>query len=115
MTKNQKSSLWIALIVVVGILCLVTIIAVPVTQYAKTSWVTLSIDDKESVSSGDGHEYRVYTDKGTFKVGDSLVHLRFNAADVYGKIQKGQTYQCKVYGWRIPLLSGFKNILECKK
>lgn len=86
-----------------------------VVDYAKKETVTFTVNDKESVStnSDNGHEYRVYTDNGTYKVGDSLLYTRWNAADVYGALDEGQTYECDVYGWRFGLFSMFKNILDC--
>jgi hypothetical protein len=84
-------------------------------DYAKTTPVHIIVNDKESVSTDSGHEYRVYTDQGTFKVGDSIVHPRFNSADVYGSLRRGHTYDCKAFGWRIPLFSTFKNLTDCKE
>lgn len=81
--------------------------------YAQTSSVTFTVEDKESVTTQDGHEYRVYTTQGTFKVADSWVHPRFNSSEVYGRLKDGRSYRCEVYGWRVPVLSQFKNILSC--
>lgn len=101
----------IAGVVLIGVLGILLL-----ASYAKTSEETFRITGKESVSTDDnGHEYRVYTTAGTFKVTDSIVHPRFNSADVYGRLEAGQTYTCEVYGYRIPLFSSFKNILHCER
>lgn len=85
------------------------------SSYAKVSTQHFKITGKESVSTKSGHEYRVYTSIGTYTVGDSLVHPRFNSSDVYGRLVIGKTYDCRTYGWRFGLFSMFKNILNCKE
>lgn len=70
---------------------------------------------KESVQKGDnGHEYRVYTSGATYVVKDYYGSdgVRFNSADIYGRIQVGETYIFKSYGYRIPWMSSFWNITE---
>jgi len=98
----------IALVVIVGVIFVAA-------GYFNKDDVHIRITGKESVSTGSDnkHEYRVYTDKGTYVVSDSLIYLRFNSADEYGKLIVGHTYDCKSYGFRIPLTSSFKNLLDC--
>lgn len=84
-------------------------------DYAQKETVTFTIEEKESVAKDGGHEYRVYTDNGTYKVGDSWLYTRWNAADVYGRLDEDQTYECVVYGWRFGFFSMFKNILDCEE
>lgn len=86
-----------------------------VADYAKLDTVTMTVDEKESVAQGSsGHEYRVYTDKGTFVVKDSFVRPRFNSADVYARIKPGTTYRCEKFGWRAPFFSMFENLRKCQ-
>lgn len=108
--------------IAIGIIAFVLLIVAVggCTSYNKTETIqNVMVTGKESVTTsnsegGSDHEYRVYTNKGTFVVKDSLWHTRFNSADVYGRLKEGQTYDCVVYGWRIPFFSSFKNILSCK-
>lgn len=68
---------------------------------------------KEAVASGDSNNYRVYTENcDTLEVDDSLFAGRWNSSNVYSKIEPGQTYDFHLQGYRIPILSKFKNILE---
>lgn len=108
----KRPGVWLA--AGIALVLLIAVVALTVS-YAQTSDETLRITGKESVSTGHdgGHEYRVYTNQGTFKVTDSIVHPRFNSADVYGRLETGKTYNCTVYGYRIPFFSSFKNILHC--
>lgn len=76
--------------------------------------VTVTVCDKESVRSGDSHEYRVYTSGGAYKVADykALQDQRFDSADLYGRLQAGSSYTITTTGWRIPLFSMFQNIIK---
>lgn len=73
------------------------------------------VTGKESVSLGSdqGHEYRVYSSCGTFKVADQMG--RWSSADLYGSIQQGETYNITSNGYRIPLTSVFPNVKNMEK
>ena len=73
----------------------------------------VTICGKESVQKGrSDHEYRVYTSGATYVVEDYYGSggSRFNSADIYGRIQVGETYIIKSYGYRVPWASTFWNI-----
>lgn len=131
--KNSFGSRGIELggviIAAIIILALLALIGVGCASYSKTSTVTLHIIGKESVTTHDSsgnadHEYRVYAKEDTYVVKDSIVHPRFNSSNVYanlpipvgaGNPSHAVAMRCEVYGYRIPLLSSFKNILKCSK
>ena len=79
---------------------------------------TVTVCDKGSVQTGSGdsrsHEYRIYTSGATYAVKDYYGSdgVRFNSADIYGRIQVGKTYIIKSYGYRVPWASSFWNITE---
>lgn len=104
----------------IGIAVLLVVVGLATISYAKKETVTFTVTGKESVSKSDsegnsGHEYRVYTSEGTFKVTDSIIYPRFDSADLYGSLREDVTYECEVYGWRNGFLSQFQNILECNE
>ena len=73
----------------------------------------VTICGKESVQKGrSDHEYRVYTSGATYVVEDYYGSggSRFNSADIYGRIQVGETYIIKSYGYRVPWASTFWHI-----
>lgn len=76
---------------------------------------TLTVEDKESVNTKDGHEYRVYTDKGVYVVKDTVIYFNFRAADRYASLKVGKTYTCKQAGFRFGLGSAFPNLIECNE
>ena len=56
--------------------------------------------------------YMIYTDKGSFTMKDSIAYFRFSTSDDYGKIKKGSKYTLQAYGWRVPFLSVYENIIN---
>jgi len=46
---------------------------------------------------------------------DSFIEFKWNSSDVYASLEEGKEYSFKVYGWRIPFLSSYENILSAKK
>jgi len=76
-----------------------------------------TICGKESVRSGDTHEYRVYTSGETYVVKDYMgtQGSRFDSADLYGKIEVGETYRIESFGYRVPFFSSFWNISSITK
>lgn len=74
------------------------------------------VEDKEAVHSGDGNQYRVYTEQcGVLSVEDSIWAGRWDSADAYNSIKEGATYRFYVQGVRAPLFSMFPNVLEMKE
>jgi hypothetical protein len=99
----------ISLAAVIALIVGITLI----TSYQSQKHRTVTVCSKEPVSTGDGHEYRIYTDGGTFVMKDIYIGgTRFNTADAYGKIRPDTTYDLTYKGWRLPLFSTFPNIIE---
>lgn len=90
--------------------------------YGTADTATFTVTDKERVmtSSTDSNgnssvssKYLIFSEHETFENTDSLLKGKFNSSDVYGKLHRGKTYICEVYGWRIPFLSNYRNIVSC--
>lgn len=110
--------------IIIGAIVIIALFAVAgvgITQLTKDD-VTITVKDKQTKleCSGSGSQrdckdvYLIFTDKGTYKDVDSLLMLKFNSSDLYGQLDRGKTYDCKVNGIRIPFFSTYKNLLECK-
>ena len=56
--------------------------------------------------------YLIFTDQGVYRNDDSFWHFKYNSSDVYGLLDKDKHYDIKVYGWRIPILSMYPNIVK---
>lgn len=85
------------------------------TGYLKESEIEITVKDKERVVYNKGSEYLVWTENEVFKNTDSLMKGKFNSSDLQGKLERGKTYRCKVYGWRINFLSKYRNLVNCEE
>ena len=93
-----------------------------VAWYGTEEEITITVTDKERIveASGSGEDatvsskYLVFTDKETFENTDALFLGKFNSSDIQGRLHKDSTYTVVVYGWRIPFLSSYRNIVEIK-
>lgn len=74
-------------------------------------YVTVTVTDKGRTTGDDGH-WIVFTDGEVFANKDSLLFMKFRSSDVQGSITVGETHTFKVAGWRIPVISRYRNILE---
>jgi hypothetical protein len=86
-----------------------------VTATQETLAVTI-LDKERIVETGQNgsvsSKYLVFTDGEVFENTDSLLMFKFNSSDVQGEMQVGSLCELKVYGWRIPFLSMYRNIAE---
>ena len=88
---------------------------------ATRATVTATVTDKERIvetySEGQASsKYLVFTDIETFENTDSLIDMKFNSSDLYGKLQKGQACRFEVVGFRVAFMSMYRNIVsaECE-
>lgn len=82
--------------------------------YLTSDMATITVTDKERIVTGSGSKYLVFTENEVFENIDSIIYAKFNSSDLQGKLKRGQTYTVKVYGWRIPFLSSYRNIVSIK-
>lgn len=105
--KNLKVIAIITLIVILFIGALVS----PRLTYDE---VTVKVTDKERITGKESSYYLIFTESETFKNSDSLVYFKFNSSDLYGMLKEGRTYTLGVYGWRVPVVSAYRNIVSIK-
>lgn len=111
--KRQKGVTVIEVIIAITIAIILLII--PIAERASETTVTFTVEDKAIKKYDDDDKYLIYTDNGTYEITDSLVYWRWDSSDLYGKIKVGKTYEAKVYGWRIPIFSSYKNIVSVEE
>jgi len=99
------------LIVAVVVLGAIALLLAP---FLTSDTVTITVVDKERIVGRDGEssKYLVFTEAEVFENTDCLVLGKFNSSDVYGQLEIGETYRVEVYGWRIPFLSMYRNIVK---
>lgn len=109
--NHEKKVVW-----VVGTLFVCLCLALSAWfAYGTAETVTVTVTKTERITTGSGdnmsHKYLVFTSGETFENSDCLWYGKFNSSDVQGRLSPG-TYSLKVYGWRIPFLSRYRNIVD---
>src|SRR6056297_850388 len=83
--------------------------------YSSAEETQITVVEKITKYHGGDEKYLVSTESGEiFEIADTIAFLRFDSSNVYFSLEEGQTYTCKVAGWRIPFLSMYRNIIEVK-
>lgn len=111
--KRHRKTLLSAVVPFLVILALMAVL--PAFYYNSAQEVYFTVADKERVCSGGEEvecEYLVFTEAETFKNKDSILFRKFDSSDVQGRLRVEETYQATVAGWRIPLFSMYRNIVE---
>lgn len=110
MKEYSVIAIYCGIIVLLVFLNLVYVYATPFER-------TITIKEKYSFAAGSGRglslsntvmdgEGRVYA------IHNSLPLLHFTAAEILVQLEKGQTYKVKGYGWRVPVLGMYPNIVR---
>jgi len=87
-----------------------------VAATTKTVTDTFVRDSERVCSANDAQQckYIAYGTNTIYENTDEWVFLKFNSSDVNKVLVRGATCELKVYGWRIPFLSWYPNIIEAK-
>lgn len=105
-----KVLLGITIIFLLGIF-----IVEPMLYYQTGEITTITVSEKEVVHSKNSFTYLIYTEGGeVLENSDLLFYGKFNSSDFQAKLKEGEIYKVKVYGWRVPFLSWYRNIAEIK-
>jgi len=98
------------------ILLVVSLLAIsPIIAYNTDTYVEFTVNSKERIQSDDSSKYLIFTDNGVYQNTDTVWYWKFNSSDVYNDLKVGDTYTARVYGFRIPFLSMYKNIINVNK
>ncbi|MBL4951062.1 DUF1523 family protein [Neobacillus sp. YIM B02564] len=105
-----------------GLVLLLILISLSITilgQFVSNEY-TAKVTDKVVKTSNDNSKYIIFTELEdgkvkVFKNTDSLIRGKFNSSDIYAEIKVGHKYKFKVYGYRVPALSMYENIVSIKE
>ena len=85
-------------------------------QYGTVKEVQITVTEKERIVKSNGEDvesyYLVFCEDETFKNDDALFHGKFRSSDLQGKLKVGETYNVKVFGWRVGFLSMYRNVVK---
>ena len=102
--------------VIIALLIVALISISPIIAYSSKAEIEFTVKSKERIMDGNGgsmsSKYLIFTDTEVFENTDSLWYWKWNSSDVYNKIEVGSTYKAEIYGYRIPVLSMYRNILN---
>jgi len=104
---------WVAIIAVV----VVFFTGYKIAFVSQRDTITCEVTDKYEVNRDkSGTKFRVETeDCGVLEVGDSIFYMKWDSADRYAQIKTGNTYEFDTAGFRFPLMSTFKDIIEVRE
>lgn len=74
--------------------------------------VEIVVIEKERVISNDTSKYLIFTEDEVFENTDTILFLKFNSSDIYRKLEVGKSYSVTVVGYRIPVISLYRNIIS---
>lgn len=98
-------------VAIIGVI-VAAIFVYPILYWSSQEAITIQVTDREREAKDSGSRYIVHTPGEVFECADSWLYFKFNSSDVYSELQRGGKYRVLVAGWRIPLLSWYRNIIE---
>lgn len=100
-------------LVILVLLVVVASAAYSITYALNTGHETITIEEKWEKIDGGTSKYLVSSTNGqVFQITDTILMWRFDSSNMYASIKEGNTCNIKTQGWRLPILSDYKNILE---
>lgn len=107
-------------VIVFAIIMILIMIVYNVIRLNTSEIITIRVTGTERITetSGQGKDlnvtskYLVFTENETFENTDETFLGKWNSSDFQGKFAKDSTYKVKVIGWRIPITSTYRNIVE---
>ncbi len=116
--KNTKDKLVMSFGALV-IIAIIGFIFIGIAGHFNTKTITGTVTEKERIiDSGGGSSYYlvwVESKDGTthvLKNSDTCFRWKFNSSTIHGKIKVGNQVNLRTYGFRIPILSMYPNIIE---
>ena len=80
--------------------------------YWTADTVSFTVSEKERIQDGNSSKYLIFTESEVFENSDSLMRWKWGSSDMYGAMKEDITYTAEVYGWRVPFLSMYRNIVS---
>ena len=87
--------------------------------YFTEETVEILVTDKERIVENSEDrvtsKYLVFSEAEVFENTDSFLFFKWNSSDLQGQLTPGHMYRVRVYGFRVPFLSMYRNIIEVKE
>ncbi|ESQ76245.1 DUF1523 family protein [Asticcacaulis sp. AC402] len=103
-------------IVAVVVILFVGWATTPYWTHGSSEVTVTHVENKLMTKNGKRQDvYLVFTSEGTYRNTDSLHYFKFNSSDIQGKLAEKGRFKISHYGFRIPILSMYKNITKAEK
>lgn len=112
--RRRKTGLW-TLIAVLAILVVGSCSTWTYFRDIQTGQATFVVTRLTDQATDKGHQYLVFTDHGVYQDTDNLFQAKFDSSDLWNKLRVGVRYTCTYTGWRLPLLSSYRNLIDCHR
>lgn len=121
----QHKGRFIAQFAAIGIVAAILLIVSVAGSFNDREYV-VTVTDKERASNGfDGHDrpkskYLIFCEDVdgnplVFEDTDCWMRGKFNSSDMYGRLKVGKTFTVTAVGWRIPMMSRYRNIIKAEE
>jgi len=115
--ERRKSANVKTVLIILSVLALLGLSAG--CAYGTKEEVTFTINKSERVTTGSGDslssKYLIFTENEVFENSDTLWYMKWNSSDLYAKMVEGKRYKAEVYGFRIPFISSYRNIISLRE
>jgi hypothetical protein len=102
---------WIVILAIAAIVGFL-LIASLILPFLNNQTFTIKVEKVEAVVSSETTKYLIYTETEVFENSDCLIRGKFDSSDFYNDLKDLGTFKVSTYGYRIPLLSMYKNIIK---
>lgn len=116
--RGTASSVGIILVIVLIVLSAGGSIFANIATATTVTDTVIRIDRvvKANGNKGFSSKWIVTCKNEVFENVDNFIpYFKFNSSDLNRKLTPGQTYTFKVYGWRVPFLSWYRNIVRIEE
>jgi len=117
--RHQKSAEISLVVITLVVFCSVWVAASRWYAFGTAETVRFKVHKTERVTFAQGRDasskYLVFTSLEVFENTDSFWHDKFDSADMHGRLMPGKRYEALVYGWRVPVVSWYRNIARVRE
>lgn len=85
------------------------------SAYGTIETSTVTVTGKDRVVGKEDSKWIVMTDVVSLENTDSFLHLKFNSTDLQGQLEEGKMYNVTYYGYRVPFMSMYPNIINVEE
>lgn len=102
------------LIITLAVTILVLLIVFSVAYVGSAQTTGICVNDKERIveRTGTSSKYLVFAENEVFENTDTILFMKFSSSDVQNSLEVGKCYNVKVVGWRVNILSMYRNIIK---